>query len=140
MWLQVAGHLACHVASCMKASLLTGCIPPAIQTNKKKTIRRKEKIGDKKKGEKQNKKTEKVREEACGSQKERRPRREKGKARRKEGKREKEKRKERRKKGKEEGNRNQRRAGSRTRRKRTRNWATRGRFTPTPVILRLGAT
>ena len=39
------------------------------------------------------------------------------------------------KKGKEEGNRNQSRAGSRTRRKRTRNCDTRGRFPPTPVIL-----
>ena len=50
---------------------------------------------------------------------------------------EEEKRKERRKKGKEEGNYNQRCVGSRTGRQRTRNCATRGRFSPTPVILRL---
>ena len=53
---------------------------------------------------------------------------------------EEEKTKERRKKGNEEGNRNQHRAGSRTRQKRTWNCAMRGRFPPTPVILRLGAT
>ena len=58
----------------------------------------------------------------------------------KEEKREEEKRKERRKKGKEEGNQNQRCARSRTGQKRARNCATRGRFPPTPVILRLGAT
>ena len=57
-----------------------------------------------------------------------------------EEKREEEKRKKRRKKGKEEGNWNQHYVGSRTGWKRTRNCITRGRFPPTPVILRLGAT
>ena len=51
-----------------------------------------------------------------------------------------EKRKERRKKRKEEGNQNQRCTWSRTRQHRTGNCATRGRFPPTPIILRLGAT
>ena len=58
----------------------------------------------------------------------------------KERKKMKEEKKKERKKGKEEGNRNQRHAWSRTGRQRTRNCAMRGRFPPTPVILRLKAT
>ena len=54
--------------------------------------------------------------------------------------REEEKRKERRNKRNEEGNRNQRRAGRRTGRYRTQNCASRGRFSPTLVILRLRTT
>ena len=54
---------------------------------------------------------------------------------RKEGKKRKE-----RKKRKGKGNRNQHHTGSRTRRQRTQNCATRGRFPPTLVILHLGAT
>ena len=67
-------------------------------------------------------------------------RKEKERKKRKEEKSEEEKRKETRKKGNEEGNWNQRRAGSRIGWQRTHNWATRGRFPPTSVILRLGAT
>ena len=59
---------------------------------------------------------------------------------RNEGKRRKKKRKERRKKGNEEGNRNQRHPGSITGQQRTWNYASRGRFPSTPVILCLGVT
>ena len=70
-----------------------------------------------------------------------RERKEREKVKGKKGRKEKkEKRKERRKKGNEEGKQNQCRLGSRTRQQRTWNYATRGRFPPTPVILRLGVT
>ena len=67
-------------------------------------------------------------------------RKEKERKKMKEENRKEEKIKERRKNGKEEGNQNQRCVGSKTRWQRTWTCATRGRFPPTLVTLRLGAT